>query len=278
MGSLTNAVGVNEAAPVYDEARPVLNGYYIGVYAVTEKQYTHIMGQPNPHFISGSFDDMYNAKGDNRPVVRISWNDIRGNASNIYGDVAPHPTAGFLGVLSNKVHTLGGVALRFDLPTEAQWEVACRAGSTGTFSFTNAPLTDYTYAGMGVAWSNAINEVAWWDGNHTEGNAAYGVTSTTESVRRPVGLKRPNPAGLYDMHGNVNEWCLDNYDSTFSYPLVNNGNSPVTVASSFRTIRGGIWNSNAAAMRPTYRYGITIGRTGYLGFRLIATGTAVPEP
>jgi len=226
------------------------------VYAVTEAQYRHVM--------KGDPTYLVNPTGDDRPVTMITYNDIRGE-----NNPGTAPSAGFLWALSNKVDSLGGVALAFDLPTEAQWEVACRAGTIGTFNFTDDamnPLTDTT-------WTPAINEVAWWAGNRMAGDAAYG-----NNVGRPVGLKRANRVGLYDMHGNVWEWCRDGW-AAGTYPAVGGGNQPVLGSATTRSIRGGMWSDTASFVRSVYRVnnGPTSRNTS-IGFRICARGPEVPAP
>ncbi|MCL2105236.1 MAG: formylglycine-generating enzyme family protein, partial [Kiritimatiellaeota bacterium] len=258
MGSL-----VAEASPV-NKTNLTLSGYYIGVYAVTEAQYRHVMDGYDPPGLA-------NPTGDDRPVAMITYNDIRKQ-----DDPGTAPSSGgFLWALSNKVDTLGGVSLAFDLPTEAQWEVACRAGTVGTFNNTDLPLASYT--GFDASWTNRINEVAWWIGNLAEGDAAYG-----SYVARPVGLKRANRAGLYDMHGNVVEWCLDSYPTSLyydAYPAVGGGDQPV-LGGSTRSQRGGYWSSITASFIRSAERGSTSAYTlsWYIGFRVCARGEEVSEP
>jgi len=139
-----------------DASRPVhsvtIGGdFYIGRYEVTQAQWQAVMGT-NPSYFSGC---------DDCPVEQVSWDDA----------------VEFCDTLS----TMTGYAIR--LPSEAEWEYACRAGTTTLYSFGDsaADLGDY----------------AWWDGNTRQTNE--------------VGGKLPNPWGLYDMHGNVSEWCEDFY-------------------------------------------------------------------
>jgi formylglycine-generating enzyme required for sulfatase activity len=141
-----------------DEAQHVVRitrGFWLAKTQTTQAQWQAVMGA-NPSYF----------KSEDRPVEQVSWDDICGNE---------HGTAGFLGKLNTRTLT-GGL---FYLPTEAEWEYACRAGTTGS------------YAGD-------LDEMAW----HAENSSCQ-----THSV----GQKKPNAWGLYDMHGNVFEWCSDRY-------------------------------------------------------------------
>ena len=115
----------------------------------------------------------------------------------------------------------------YRLPTEAEWEYACRAGTTTAFSFGPTPRT--------------LSEYAWF-----EANAEY--------MPRPVGLKKPNPWGLHDMHGNVAEWCLDLYDKNFYKkfkPLIP-AVEPVLIPNAERyphVVRGGSWDEDPVGLR-----------------------------
>ena len=131
---------------------------------------------------------------------------------------------------------------KYSLPTAAQWEYACRAGTTTTFSFGDN--------------ENRLNEYGWFDKN---------ANSVGESYAHRVGLKQPNDWGLLDMHGNLWEWCHDWYQEKLRGgcdPVVNSG-------SSFRVFRGGCWSNSAAICRAAYRSGYEpANRNYYLGFRV----------
>ncbi|MBR4654630.1 MAG: formylglycine-generating enzyme family protein [Kiritimatiellae bacterium] len=199
--------------------------FYIGVFEVTQKQYELVTGS-NPCSATSY------GKGDDYPVHNVSYNDIRGS-SNGAGWPASSAVDGdsFLG----KIQARTGLAL--DLPTEAQWEYACRAGTTTTYSY----------------------------GNSADGRYMWYVDNSS-STSHTVGTKLPNPWGLYDMHGNVWEWTLDWWQLSLT-----GGNDPKGATSgSARVRRGGSWSHDAGSCASSYR-GIYIGPScrGYdYGFRL----------
>jgi formylglycine-generating enzyme required for sulfatase activity len=124
------------------------------------------------------------------------------------------------------------------LPTEAEWEYACRAGAPGPF------------AGTGV-----LNEMGWYGGN------SGGKTHS-------VGRKKPNAWGLCDMHGNVWEWCQDCYDG--DYPAGAAIDPTGSTAGDFRAVRGGYWYNSSRGCRSAYRSRcVPGGRREYLGFRVV---------
>ena len=192
---------------VQDPHRVTLTrGYWLGKYEVTQKQWCAIMGD-NP--------SLY--KGDDNPVEGVSWNDCKE----------------FLEKLNARPEVKVS-GLTFRLPTEAEWEYACRAGSTGDY----CKLADGT-----EITEDTLGEVAWYGGN---------------SGRIPhfVGQKKSNAFGLYDMHGNVMEWCEDLYRA---------GNSG-------RVRRGGGWNYNSRYCSAGNRnYNYPGSRFSDLGFRLAAS-------
>ena len=165
-------------------AHPVMltEDYYIGVFEVTQGQYKHLKSLPTVSWT-----------GDTLPVGNVRWcQELRGSCPAYFWPTEGHKvdSTKFLGLL--RAHACN---IEFDLPTEAQWEIACRAGEMAAF---NNGTTLHTNT-VGVA------EVAWTPDNAAEGYEAPQV--------HPVGLKKPNRWGLYDMHGNVVEWCLDLYAS-----------------------------------------------------------------
>ncbi|MDD4891763.1 MAG: formylglycine-generating enzyme family protein [Phycisphaerae bacterium] len=184
----------------------------IGMYEVTQRQYQAVMGTNPSRF-----------KGDDNPVDSVSWSDA----------------VAFCRKLSAKT---GG---SFRLPTEAEWEYACRAGSTSRFNGCDADLDLGAFA---------------WHGGNSEGKT------------HPVGLKKPNAFGLYDMHGNVWEWCGDWY-SEEAYKAADRVDPRGPSAGSFRVIRGGSWGSYPKNCRSALRHWITpTDCSNVVGFRVVIDG------
>lgn len=130
----------------------------------------------------------------------------------------------------------------FRLPTEAEWEYACRAGSTGNYCFGN----DKTLFG----------EYAWY-------------TDNSEGVTHNVGTKKPNAWGLYDMHGNVWEWCSDWYSETYEHTPTD-GSAYKVQNEKGRVLRGGSWNGSAENSRCSSRINLgSGGRNYFVGFRVL---------
>ena len=198
--------------------------FYIGVFEVTQKQWSLVMG-------SDPCSSTSYGKGDTYPVHFVSYNMIRGSTNGAKWPASSAvDSSSFLGKLQAKT------GLDFDLPTEAQWEYACRAGTTTTYY-----------------WGDSMNDkYAWY---------------STGSKAHPVGGKAPNAWGLYDMSGNVCEWCLD-WEGTLSYGMDPTGPS----SGSYRVERGGSWVSTANGCRSSYRSGdFPSYESGSSGFRLVRT-------
>ena len=183
-------------------------GFWMGETEVTQGQWKAVMGS-NPSYFK---------KGDDYPVEKVSWDDVQ--------------------EFIKKVNQSGKLpkGMKVALPTEAQWEYACRAGSKGA------------YAGTG-----SLDDMGWY------GNNAKGST-------HPVGRKKANAWGVKDMHGNVWEWCSD-WDGAYPRGVVTDPTG--ASGGSSRVFRGGSWRGTAGLCRSAFRFRLSPGIGGsVLGFRL----------
>ncbi len=182
------------------------------------------------------------------PVTQAQWVTVMGdgiNPSRFKGDDLPVEMVSW-----NDVQTfLKKLGNGFRLPTEAEWEYAARGGTTTTYSFGDD--------------ASQLGEYAWFRDN-------------SDGKTHPVGAKKPNPFSLYDMHGNVWEWCSDWYDEKYYAECEKKG---VVVdplgpkAGSYRVFRGGGWRRRAVGCRSAYRHHDAPGfRDVNLGFRLVRVG------
>ena len=198
------------------------SAFYMGRYEVTQAQWQARMGS-NPSYFTSPSGQVSAAQVPNRPVERVSWNMIAG-------------TGGFL----------SGTGLR--LPTEAEWEYACRAGTTTAFH----GFTGYL---SGTNDDTLVGNIAWYSSN-------------SSSQTRPVAGKLANGFGLHDMSGNVFEWVNDWYSSSY-YASSPSSNPAGPATGSTRVLRGGSWNIFSNLVRSSYRDNITPDGTSYdFGFRV----------
>jgi formylglycine-generating enzyme required for sulfatase activity len=229
----------------FDDEKPVhtvtITGFYMGKYEVTQKEWTAIMGSNPSEF-----------KGDNLPVENVSWYDAIEYCNRLSEKEKLTP-AYTIDKSQKDGNNKSGVddikwtvgwnrnANGYRLPTEAEWEYAAKGG--------NGSPGNYTYAG-----SNNVGEVAWYDENS--------AGSTQE-----VGAKNPNELGLYDMSGNVWEWCWDWYGT---YDTANQTDPIGASSGSDRVGRGGGWIDSARFVRSASRYdGNPSSRGVLLGFRIV---------
>ena len=201
---------------VSDDEKPIhtvkiTNGFYMGIYEVTQEQYKAVMGIDPSRF-----------SGDNLPVDSVSWNDA----------------VEFCKKLSQKE------GKNYTLPTEAQWEYACRAGTTMKYYFGDK--------------ESQLGEYAWYHQN-SGGNT------------HPVGKKKANVWGLYDMLGNVLEWCQDRYvKDWYSKGPVENPLNESYGDMKFCVLRGGGWGTYASHCRFSTRgYSYPDTRDYKNGFRVV---------
>ncbi|GEM_PF-2525065 len=225
MGSPTNELGRYSNETQHNVS--LTKAFYMGIYEITQAQYSNVMGANPSYFKQG-------AHAPNRPVESVSWNTMRGGT---WPGTWPNGTPvgmTFMAILQNKT------GLAFDLPTEAQWEYACRATTT------NALNNDTNLQNIGQDPNMDILGRYWYNGgsNYTS-DVVNGGTAAS-------GTYLVNQWGLYDMHGNVWEWCLDWYGA-----YVGDATDPVGAAlGKFRVIRGGGWYHDARNCRSARRYDI----------------------
>ena len=204
--------GSSNERPVHEVE--ISRGFWLGKYEVTQGEWEAVMGS-NPSYYKGD---------SRRPVETISWNDVQGFIA--------------------KLNAAAGSDV-YRLPTEAEWEYACRAGTTTAYGYQvrdpNPSLGDY----------------AWYSGNNSP------------SGPKVVGGKKPNDWGLHDMHGNVWEWVQDRYSSNYynNSPRVD---PPGPDTGSGRVLRGGYFDGHAQYLRSAYRYRYSPGgRYADIGARLL---------
>jgi formylglycine-generating enzyme required for sulfatase activity len=204
------------------------NGLYLAIHTVTQAQYQKLIGR-NP----ARFDTVHGG-GPDHPVENVSWEE----AVEFCRRLSAMPAEKAAG-------------RKYRLPTEAEWEYACRAGSETPFAF-----------GLSLSDSQAN-----FNGRFPYGGAAHGDFA---EKTLPVGSFPPNNFGLCDMHGNVWEWCADWLNSDY-YGRSPKRNPQGPEAGSYRVIRGGSWQSHAATCRCAYRNGLSQGsRDRFTGFRVAA--------
>ena len=229
MGSPATELGRNKNETQHQVT--LTQDFYISVFEMTQKQYWNVTGS-NPSY----------TQSDMKPVEQVSWDMARGGdwPGNPLGQGLPSGNS-FAGLLSAKT------GFQSDLPTEAQWEFACRAG-TGTALNTGQNLT-------AISSCPQADVAAWYSNN------------SMEEMEREPGQKIPNYWGLFDMHGNLREWVLDRY-VTSSATAVTDPVGPET--GSTHVVRGGSWNINAASCRSARRTYIEPQEFfNYCGFRTI---------
>jgi formylglycine-generating enzyme required for sulfatase activity len=195
--------------------RVTLSGFYLGKTEVTQEQWVSVMGSNPSEFKS----EKVGGNSRRHPVEQVSWSDVQ--------------------TFIQKLNARTGH--RYRLPTEAEWEYACRAGTSGE------------------RYGN-LDAIAWYDKN-------------SGKKTRPVGQKQPNAWGLYDMLGNVRERCQDWYGNDY-YSRSPGENPQGPSAGSYRVNRGGCWYDNASYVRAPYRgsYGSPSNRGRDVGFRLAMDG------
>lgn len=199
-------VGDSDESPKHKVT--ITQPFYLGKYEVTQEQWMTIMGN-NPSTFKGKMN----------PVDTVSWEDCQI----------------FIQKLSEKT------GQKFSLPTEAQWEFACRAGTTTPWSFGEN--------------EDIAGDYAW-------------INENSNKTTNPVGSKEPNAWGIYDMYGNIQEWCADWYTNKYQ---IENSTDPIGPSSGdSRIVRGGGWGENTIDIRSSYRNcNGPDGKNDGIGFRCV---------
>jgi hypothetical protein len=191
--------------------------FWIGKTQVTQVQYRAIVGRNPSSFRVGP-------DADRRPVESVSWNDA----------------VSFCEAMSKATVLCDGVKYGFRLPTEAEWEYCCRAGTT----------------------------TLWHTGSRLTGRDANFADAQMERTVA-VGSYAANAWGLFDMHGNVWEWCLDSWDGSANYPS-SAASDPYVSRGPYRVVRGGSWSYAADSCRSALRNGCSPGGAfSGVGFRVV---------
>ncbi len=215
-----------------------INSFELMTTEVNQQMWGEVMGNNPSSFVSPS-----------RPVEQVSWGDVQLFIEEL-----------------NSIDT----EYIYRLPSESEWEYACRAGTT-------TPI----YSGiMNIIGTNncpELDDIAWYGGNSGVTDISNGYDSSgweekqyshTRAGTHPVALKQPNDWGLYDMLGNVYEWCEDTWHSSYE-GAPTDGSAWVSSGASSRVFRGGSWVNYARSCRSADRFSDSAGfRSGILGFRL----------
>jgi len=205
---------------------------------VTQGMWGEVMGNNPSRFVSS-----------NRPVEQVSWDDVQLFIEEL-----------------NSIDT----EYIYRLPSESEWEYACRAGTT-------TPIYSGTMSILGLNNCPELDDIAWYGGNSGVTDISNGYDSSgweekqyshTRAGTHPVATKLPNDWGLYDMLGNVYEWCEDTWHSSYE-GAPTNGSAWVSSGASSRVLRGGSWYYYARYCRSANRNSYSAGnRHNSLGFRL----------
>jgi len=241
MGSADDAIEAENQEKPSHRVR-ISKPFYLGVCEVTQGQYEAVMGNNPSHFSAngGGNGRVAGQSTDDFPVENVSWLDAIQFSNKLSEKEGKQP---FYQIDGKHIRVPDWNGQGYRLPTEAEWEYACRANaSTPTrFSFGDNALE------LGV--------YGWFDGN-------------SDSRTHPVNQKRPNGFGLYDMHGNVWEWCWDwHLGEYYNQSSADNPTGPA--GASDRVVRGGSWSREPRDCRSAYRNRGAPGHRDYfLGFRL----------
>ena len=257
MGSPTSEIGRNATYEAQHKVKLTSN-YYIGVFEVTQSQYERFNGS-NPSY--------FKTDGEMRPVEAVGWLNLRGASSVWPGSTRSEAYASVENTSwIGKLREFAG-GIKFDLPTEAQWEFACRAGSGASYP----DGTDLSAAGDTSC--EFLETHARYKHNSGADSSAAGNTLSTNDATAAVGTYLPNRWGLYDMHGNLLEWTLDFYAAYDTSVEVADNPRGATQDSSgtmvSRSTRGGSYLLAPSSDRSASRYSVKQNQgSRHVGFRL----------
>jgi len=239
MGSPENEEGYHlSQRPQHQVTVP---SFFMGKYPVTQKQWQAVAALEKVNIDLES--DPSHFKGDNLPIERVSWNHAQE----------------FCARLSQKANKI------YRLPSEAEWEYACRAGTTTPFYFGETISTDLANY-RGTDWK--IGDTV-YPGNYGQGQKGKYREKTTE-----VGIFPANPFGLYDMYGNVWEWCEDEWHENYTNAPAD-GSAWTSLSVDNKLLRGGSWFYFPEYCRSAFRisYYLVVSDYGF-GFRVVCGGAA----
>ena len=226
----------------YDNEKPqhsvTVPAFLMGKYPVTQAQWRLVAALPQVEIALNA--DPANFKGDNRPVEQVSWDEAVEFCQRL--SVA--------------------TGHQYRLPSEAEWEYACRAGTTTEFYFGETITTDLAnYRGTDVK----------YEGKTYLGSYGAGPKGIYREQTTDVGSFPPNAYGLYDIHGNVWEWCLDHWHDNFREAPTDGSAWVAGGNSDHRLIRGSSWSNNPANCRVALRnHCYPAGRGNHFGFRVVS--------
>ena len=251
--------------PVYNDInneRPtrvvqITKGFYISQYEVTQAQYQKVMGN-NPSLYKPGFRGIPGypqpagyKDTSNLPVEEVNWYDAVNfcNALSIQQGLTPCYTThgGRTKIKYPDKVKCSWTAKGFRLPTEAEWEYCCRAGTTTKYWWGNDDKENVVGGG-----NKAIKAHTWYCRNADRDQWSY--KHVEKSGPQPVGTKPANPWGLFDMNGNVSEWCWDYARSGYSEVVNTHIDPRGPTHGHARITRGGSWAGNAFCARSAFRY------------------------